>query len=72
MKFHVMDLTGHSTIDFTKDEAGVAEAMEKFKMLVDDQKKIAAVKGKNGDVTKVKSFDPNAEETVFISPLVGG
>ena len=70
MKFYVMDHTGHSTLEFSKSQ--VKEAMEKFNELVKGEKKVAAVKEGEGKSRLIRSFDPNAEEVVFHSPMAGG
>jgi hypothetical protein len=69
----VMDRTGHSEHVFDRaNEVKLKEAMERFDDLVNKQKFAAAVRTGPGELQKVTSFDPNAEETVFVPPLQGG
>jgi hypothetical protein len=49
----------------------LAEAERRFKALT-GQGFTAATRQANGDVSLARSFDPNAEETVFYPRLVGG
>jgi hypothetical protein len=74
MKFHVMDSKGHSTLEFDKtDPASVKEAMEKFEELVGEQKHTAAVRNAGeADYKLTRSFDPTADETVFVPAMQGG
>ena len=73
-KHHLMDSTGHSTVEFDKaDPAAVKEAMERFEKLVGEQKHTAANR-KEGerDYTVTKTFDPTADETLFVPAMRGG
>jgi hypothetical protein len=72
MRFLIQDHTGHSVIDFAPTDAGVKEAMEKFKALVEGEKKTPAKRTGNGESTVIRGFDPTAEEVLFIRPMVGG
>jgi hypothetical protein len=73
MKFAIMDQTGHSTLEFDKaDPAQLAAAHAKFDELVAEKKFTAAERIAPGESRRVKSFDPDAGEMVFVPPLVGG
>ena len=68
----VMDRTGDSRQSFNPNDAQeLAEAEQRFYELT----KVgftAAVRTGVGQVSQIRSFDPNAEETVFVPRLVGG
>jgi hypothetical protein len=68
----VMDRTGDSRYSFDPNDASdVAKAERRFYELT----KVgftAAVRTDPGQVSRIRSFDPKAEETVFFSRLVGG
>jgi hypothetical protein len=53
------------------DAAALAKAEKRFKHLTGEGF-TAAVRTKPGEVTRIKSFNPKAEETVFFPRLVGG
>lgn len=74
MKFAILDQTGHSTLEFDLSKSDeVADAMKKFDELVNKKKYGAAKRDpKTGNLTKVKSFDPTADEIVMHPHLVGG
>jgi len=68
----VMDHTGDTRYNFAaKDAKAVLKAEERFKKLT-GRGFTAAVRGASGEVTVTRTFDPNAEETLFIPRLVGG
>jgi len=68
----VMDHTGDSRHQFDPaDAAAVAEAGERFKMLT-GAGFIAAKRLAEGKSEVLRSFDPTAEETLFIPRLKGG
>ena len=68
----VMDHTGDTRHHFNPEDAqALAKAEERFKKLT-GLGYTAAVRTASGGVSKVRSFDPNAEETVFFPRLVGG
>jgi len=68
----VIDHTGDNRHYFDADNAeALAKAEERFKQLT-GRGFTAAVRTGAGEITKVKSFDPTAEETVFFPRLVGG
>ena len=68
----VMDHTGDTRHPFNPNDAqALAEAEARFKKLT-GLGFTAAVRTASGEVTKVRSFDPHAEETVFFPRLVGG
>jgi hypothetical protein len=68
----VMDRTGDSRHPFKPNDAQeLAKAQQRFYQLT----KVgftAAVRTGSGQVSQIRSFDPNAEETVFFPRLVGG
>jgi hypothetical protein len=68
----VMDHTGDSRHQFDPaDAAAVAEAEDRFKMLTGAGFTAAKRLGE-GKSEVLKSFDPMAEETLFIPRLKGG
>jgi hypothetical protein len=68
----VMDHTGDTRHYFDEtDVEALAKAEERFKQLT-GMGFTAAVRNGPGDVTRIRSFDPNAEETLFFPRLVGG
>lgn len=68
----VMDHTGDTRHFFDADDAvALAKAEERFKQLT-GRGFTAAVRTGPGEITKVTSFNPAAEETVFFPRLVGG
>lgn len=68
----VMDSTGHTEHAFDpKNMVSVNEAMQRFDELTKKGFRAAEKRG-DGDHEIVKAFDPNARETVFVPPLVGG
>ena len=72
MKFSIMDQTGHSTEVFDKaDAADQARAKARFKELV-GRGFAPATRTAEGHSRRVKAFDPAAEDTLFVPPLVGG
>jgi len=72
-QLHIMDQTGHTTIDFDPaNDEQVKNAMKKFAALVIEKKFTAAKRTGGGDYTLTKAFDPNAEEHLFIPQLKGG
>jgi len=68
----LMDHTGDTRHFFDADDAAaLTEAEERFKRLT-GRGFTAAVRTGPGEVTKVTSFNPAAEETLFFPRLVGG
>lgn len=68
----VMDSTGDSRHFFNPDDPGeLAKAERRFYELT-DAGFTAAVRTSPGQVAQMRSFNPNAEETVFFPRLVGG
>lgn len=68
----VMDSTGDSRYFFNPDDAReLANAERRFYELTDAGFTAAARTGP-GEISQMRSFDPNAEETVFFPRLVGG
>ena len=71
-KHHIMDQTGHSTIEFDeKNLADLAAAEARFKEMM-EKGYTPAVRGEDGKATVTRSFDPTAQETLFVPQLVGG
>ena len=68
----IMDHSGDTRHHFDANDArALAEADRRFKALT-GAGFTAAARQASGDVSLVRSFDPNAEETVFYPRLVGG
>jgi hypothetical protein len=68
----VMDHTGDTRHAFNPEDAqSLAKAEERFKKLT-GLGFTAAVRTVSGGVSVVRSFDSNAEETLFFPRLVGG
>ncbi len=68
----VMDHSGDSRHHFdAKDAQALAKAEARFKELT-GRGFTAAVRNGPGEVTRIRSFDPSAEETLFFPRLVGG
>jgi hypothetical protein len=68
----VMDQTGDTRHPFNPDDPqALAKAEERFKELT-GLGFTAAVRTASCEISKVRSFDPTAEETVFFPRLVGG
>lgn len=72
MKFQIMDQTGHTTMEFLSDDAGVKNAMEKFEQLVAEGKTAAVRQKGESDYTVTRKFDATADEVLFQPQLVGG
>ena len=68
----VMDQTGDSRHYFDPHDPGeLLEAERRFKDLT-DQGFTAAKRTSPGQTTKLRAFDPTAEETLFFPRMVGG
>ena len=68
----VMDYTGDTRHYFnTDDTEALSKAEARFKMLIASGF-TAAVRDAAGKATVTRTFDPNAEETLFFPRLVGG
>jgi hypothetical protein len=68
----VMDHAGDTRHPFNTDDAqALAKAEERFKKLT-GLGFTAAIRTASGEISKVRSFDPTAEETLFFPRLVGG
>jgi hypothetical protein len=68
----VMDHTGDTRHCFNPDDVrALAKAEERFKELT-GLGFTAAIRTSSGEVSKIRSFDPTAEETLFFPRLVGG
>ena len=70
MKFHIMDQSGHSTLEFSKDET--TQAMEKFHALIGDKYTAATRKAGQTDYTVIKDGKQAQDETLFVPALQGG
>ena len=68
----VMDHSGDTRHHFDpNDVSALAEAEERFNRLT-GQGFTAAARNGSGEVVKISSFNPTAEETVFFPRLIGG
>lgn len=68
----VMDVTGDTRHTFdTNDAAAVADARKRFEELA-DAGFVAAKRTGAGKSELIRSFDPTADETLFVPRLVGG
>jgi hypothetical protein len=68
----VMDHTGDTRHSFNPDDVqALAKAEKRFNELT-GMGFTAAVRTGPGEVSKIHSFDPYAEETLFFPRLVGG
>ena len=68
----IMDTTGDSRHTFNpNDLKELAKAEQRFYELT-NHGFTAAVRTGPGEVSRIESFDPNAEETLFFPRLVGG
>ena len=68
----VMDHTGDARHCFNPNNAeALARAEERFRKLT-GLGFTAAVRSTSGEISRVRSFDPTAEETLFFPRLVGG
>jgi hypothetical protein len=68
----VMDHNGDTRYHFdARNAEALAKAEERFKELTGEGF-TAAVRTKPGEVIKINSFNPKADETVFFPRLVGG
>jgi len=78
MRFDIIDHTGHSTIDIDDAKANgdtvlsVADAMAKFNALIGDGKTAATRKTGDASYKVTRTFDPTADETLFIPRMQGG
>lgn len=68
----VMDRTGDSRHPFDPDDARELEKAEQRFYELTNTGFTAAVRTGPGQVSQIRSFDSNAEETVFFPRLVGG
>jgi hypothetical protein len=68
----VLDVNGDTRNYFDRHDAqSLAEAERRFRELT-GRGFIAAVRSGPQEVSKIRSFDPAAEETLFFPRLVGG
>jgi hypothetical protein len=68
----VMDQTGDTRHEFDPKNAEALARAEKRFMELTGAGFTAAVRTAPGEVSKVKSFDPTAQEKLFYPRLVGG
>ncbi|SCB54138.1 hypothetical protein GA0061098_102394 [Bradyrhizobium shewense] len=68
----VMDSTGDTRHFFNPDDARELVKAERRFYELTGTGFTAAVRTGPGQVSQMRSFDPNAEETVFLPRLVGG
>ena len=71
----IVDETGDSTLTWSReDEASVVAAAETFTCLA-AEKKLAFARGAGAPANEaelVRHFDPDAEEIIWVRPVVGG
>lgn len=68
----VMDHSGDSRHHFdVKDAQALADAEARFRELT-GRGFTAAMRTAPGEATRIRAFDPTAEETLFVPRLVGG
>lgn len=71
--FRVMERqSGDTRAEFTKDEAGIAAASERFKELTGKGFFAWAPASDAGPARQIREFDPSANEIVFQPQLKGG
>ena len=71
-KHLIMDQTGHSTVEFDKtNTVDLKEAMERFDNLVKKGYTPAELKA-DGNHSVTRTFNPEAEQTLFVPQLKGG
>ena len=68
----IMDHTGDRQHYFDRDDALALMKAEKRFMELTRLGYTASVRTLQGEVSRVRSFDPTAEETLFFRRLVGG
>jgi hypothetical protein len=68
----VMDHTGHTRHCFNPDDVRTVADVEKRFIELAKAGFTAVVRTTSGEVSKVQSFDPRAEETLFFARRVGG
>ena len=68
----VMDCTGDSRHHFDPSDAQEVAKAERRSYKLTDLGFTAAARTGPGQVSQIRSFNPNAEETVFFPRLVGG
>ena len=74
-KHRIMDHTGHSTVEFDKaNPAELRAAMERFNALIGTGHTPAVRKAGETDykVPADKTFDPTADDTLFVPHYIGG
>jgi hypothetical protein len=68
----VMDHSGDSRHFFDNSEADALAEAERLFLEFTSKGYTAAVRTSPGEVTRITTFDPAAEETLFFPRLVGG
>lgn len=72
-KQHVMDHTGHTTIEFDpSNTTQLDEALARHKELTAAGATSATRNAGEKDYTVARAFDPTADETLYIPRLQGG
>lgn len=70
----ILDDTGHTTLAWdAQDEASVREVREEFDRLI--ARGYAAFERSGGETTferRLETFDPAADEILWVRPIVGG
>lgn len=72
IKFHIMDHTGHTTVDFKKEGLGVEDAMTRFREILAGGHSAFKKDPSTGNRVQIRAFDPAAEDVLFIPQLKGG
>ena len=72
-KHLVMDPSGHSTVEFDQSNTvELGEALARWTALTSTGHTAAVRKSGETDYTLTRSFDPPADETLFVPQLKGG
>jgi hypothetical protein len=71
MKFLVMDVRGHTTTEYEPTGEDLARAERDFNALVADGRTAFAL-APGAEPELVRDFPADAEEVLFLVPLVGG
>jgi hypothetical protein len=74
-KMRILDKTGDTTVEWTTDDDSAvkqAEALFRNKLLERQLAFARSVGGTVEDAERIFSFDPNAEEIIWVRPIQGG
>lgn len=72
-KHLIMDHTGHSTVEFDPSKTvDLREAMERFERLTKSGHAAAVKNPGDAGYKLTRTFDPTAEETLFVPQMQGG